>query len=159
MRTSLSPSPEQDAEDTNPKTHTLASTHVWTQSITHIRMLGYGAKNTHTWHVVVPLGYEGQRSDQTPAGETHKPHVKRWGWAAPGTDAPRLPNHSAPFENHGRLLGEDRKPFPEFTCWAGTCPLSPFISCLGRFHLALSVFHISLYLYFCVLHLYFFCVL
>ncbi len=146
MRTSVSPSPEQDAEDTNPKTHTLASTHVWTQSITHIRMLGYGAKNTHTWRVVVPLGSEGQRSDQTPAGETQKPRVKRWGWAAPGTDAPRLPNHSAPFEDHGRLLGEDRKPFPEFTCWAGTCPLSPFISCLGRFHLALSVFHISLYL-------------
>lgn len=47
-RTSVSPSPEQDAEDTNPKTHTLMSARVRTQSITHIRMLGYRAKNTHT---------------------------------------------------------------------------------------------------------------
>lgn len=76
-RTSVSPSPEQDAEDTNPKAHTLASARVRTQSITHIRMWGYGAKNTHTWRVVVPPSYEGQHSDQTPAGETHKAHVKR----------------------------------------------------------------------------------
>lgn len=45
-RTSVSPSPKQDAEDTNPKT--LASVRVRTQSITHIRMLGYRSKNTHT---------------------------------------------------------------------------------------------------------------
>lgn len=47
-RTSVSPSPEQDAEDTKPKTHTLACMRVRAQSITHIRMLGYRAKNTHT---------------------------------------------------------------------------------------------------------------
>lgn len=124
------------------KTLIQKHTHSWACVYEHSRLHTYGCWATELkiyTLVVVPPSYEGQCSDQRPDVKTQKPHVKRWGCDAPGTNAPRLPNHRAPDEGHSKLLGENRKPFPEFTCWVGTHPLNPMVSCLGHSHLTLSL--------------------
>lgn len=61
-RTCVSPFPELDAEDTNPKTQTGEC--MYENSWLHAYGCEARAKNTHTWRVVVPPSNEGQRSNQ-----------------------------------------------------------------------------------------------